>query len=159
VGSIGGAELVLILLLALLLFGPRKLPQIGRTLGRALTDLRRATTDFKTNLEREVNLEQVTDLHGQYKSAKTEVSEAVKEFRNLGIPRNLGLDEDHASKPAAKPRISEPPAAANEPAGKVAESPATETTRSPSRPAPSEPPPPDVTPTEPADDDGPARND
>jgi len=93
VGSIGGAELVLVLLLALLLFGPRRLPQIGRTVGKALTELRRATTDFKTNLEREVNLEDVTDLHGQYKSVRSEVSDAVKEFRNLGIPRDLGEND------------------------------------------------------------------
>jgi Tat protein translocase TatB subunit len=86
VGSIGGAELVLILLLALLLFGPRRLPQIGRTLGKALGDLRKATTDFKTNLEREVDLEQVKDLHGDIKSARREVSDAVSEFRDLGRP-------------------------------------------------------------------------
>jgi Tat protein translocase TatB subunit len=100
-GSIGGAELVLILLLALLLFGPRRLPQIGRTLGKALGDLRRATTDFKTNLEREVNLEEVKDLHGNYKSARREISDTVKEFRNLGIPRDLGLDDaEEPSRPA-----------------------------------------------------------
>ena len=85
-GSIGGAELVLILLLALMLFGPRRLPRIGRTLGKALGDLRKATTDFKSNLEREVDLEQVKDLHSDIKSAGREVSEAVGEFRDLGRP-------------------------------------------------------------------------
>lgn len=83
-GSIGGAELVLILLLALLLFGPRRLPQIGRSLGKVLGDLRKATTDFKSNLEREVDLEQVKDLHSDIKSAGRDVSEAVNEFRDLG---------------------------------------------------------------------------
>ena len=86
VGSIGGAELVLILVLALLLFGPRRLPQIGRTLGKALGDLRKATTDFKTNLEREVDLEQVKDLHSDIKSAGRDVSDAVSEFRDFGRP-------------------------------------------------------------------------
>jgi len=50
-GSIGGAELVFVLVLALLLFGPRQLPKIGRTIGKTLGDLRKATTDFKMNLE------------------------------------------------------------------------------------------------------------
>ena len=108
-GSIGGAELVLILLLAPLLFGPRRLPQIGRTLGKALGDLRRATTDFKTNLEREVNLEEVKDLHGNYKSARREISETVKEFRNLGIPRDPGLD-DTTEPPKPASTGAEPPA-------------------------------------------------
>ena len=116
-GSIGGAELVLILLLALLLFGPRRLPQIGRTLGKTLGDLRRATTDFKTNLEREDNLEEVKDLHGNYKSARREISDTVREFRNLGIPRDLGLDDaaepSGPATPAAKP--SQPAAEGAEP--------------------------------------------
>jgi Tat protein translocase TatB subunit len=94
VGSIGGAELVLVLLLALLLFGPRRLPQIGRTLGKALADLRKATTDFKTNLEREVDLEQVKDLHSDIKSAGRDVSEAVNEFRDLGRPPAAGAASD-----------------------------------------------------------------
>jgi len=102
VGSIGGAELVLILVLALLLFGPRRLPQIGRTLGKAVSDLRKATTDFKTNLEREVDLEQVKDLHGSIKPAGREVSEAVAEFRDLGRPAPAG---DRL--PPRKPPVSE----------------------------------------------------
>jgi sec-independent protein translocase protein TatA len=53
-GSIGGSEVILLFILALLIFGPRKLPEIGRTLGKAMADFRRATNDFKANLERAV---------------------------------------------------------------------------------------------------------
>jgi TatA/E family protein of Tat protein translocase len=56
-GSVGAPEFLLILVLALLLFGPRKLPQIGRTLGRALAEFRGATQEFKSSLEREVEVE------------------------------------------------------------------------------------------------------
>jgi len=55
-GSLGGGELLLILVLALLLFGPRRLPEIGRTIGKGLAEFRKATTDFKTSLEREVDV-------------------------------------------------------------------------------------------------------
>ena len=55
-GSIGGAEFVLILVVALLVFSPRKLPQIGKTLGKAISEFRGAAQDFRTNLEREVDL-------------------------------------------------------------------------------------------------------
>ena len=78
-GSVGGWELVLILMLALLLFGPRKLPEIGKTIGKALAELRRTTTDLKMNLEREVNLEQVKDLRGLIRSARQEVFAAAVE--------------------------------------------------------------------------------
>jgi Tat protein translocase TatB subunit len=60
-GSIGGSEVILLFILALLIFGPRKLPEIGRTLGKAMADFRRATNDFKANLEREVQLDSLKD--------------------------------------------------------------------------------------------------
>ena len=53
--SVSGLELLVILVLGLLLFGPKKLPQMGRTVGKALSEFRRATTDFRMNLEREVD--------------------------------------------------------------------------------------------------------
>ena len=53
-GSIGFPELLLILVVALLLFGPKKLPEIGRTLGRSIAELRKASNDLKRNLEEEV---------------------------------------------------------------------------------------------------------
>ena len=55
-GSLGGAELLVLLVLALLLFGPRRLPEIGRTIGRGLAEFRKATTEFKSTLEREVDV-------------------------------------------------------------------------------------------------------
>lgn len=61
VGPIGIWEMVFIGLLALLIFGPRKLPELGRTLGKALTEFRRASTELKSTIEDEVRqLEQET---------------------------------------------------------------------------------------------------
>lgn len=60
-GSIGGSEVILLFILALLIFGPRKLPEIGRTLGKAMADFRRATNDFKANLEREVQIDSLKE--------------------------------------------------------------------------------------------------
>jgi len=54
-GSIGGPELLLILVIALLVFGPKKIPELSRTIGRGVAEFRRATNDFKTTLEREVS--------------------------------------------------------------------------------------------------------
>ena len=60
-GSIGGPEVILLFIAALLLFGPRRLPEIGRTLGKTVADFRRATNDFRSNLEREVRMEELKD--------------------------------------------------------------------------------------------------
>ena len=54
-GSLGFQEIALILVLALLIFGPRKLPEIGRTLGKSLGEFKRATSELKRSIEQEVN--------------------------------------------------------------------------------------------------------
>lgn len=54
---IGTAELLVILLVALLVFGPRKLPELGRSLGRALSRLQAASDDFKRTWEAEAHAE------------------------------------------------------------------------------------------------------
>jgi len=63
-GSIGGPEVILLFIAALLLFGPRRLPEIGRTLGKTMADFRRATNDFRVNLEREVQVEEIKQAVG-----------------------------------------------------------------------------------------------
>lgn len=77
-GSIGGAELVLVLVLALLLFGPRKLPQIGRTLGRALAEFRGATHEFRRTLEREVAAEDLKQAGRDLRSAEKELASVAR---------------------------------------------------------------------------------
>lgn len=57
-GPVGWQEILLILVLALLVFGPRRLPELGRTLGRAMAEFRRATTDLKRTLNAELALEE-----------------------------------------------------------------------------------------------------
>jgi Tat protein translocase TatB subunit len=55
--SFGTSELLLILGVALIFFGPRKLPQISRQIGKSLAEFRKASDDFKRTWEREVALE------------------------------------------------------------------------------------------------------
>lgn len=52
-GSLGIPEVLFIFVIALLVFGPRRLPEIGRTLGKALGEFRRATTDLKRTFDAE----------------------------------------------------------------------------------------------------------
>ncbi len=92
--SISGPELLMILILGLLLFGPRKLPQIGRTVGKAFAEFRRATTDFKMNLEREVEASEI-------KEAVREVDKTVREVKR-SVARQLQF-EPEASGPDDDP--------------------------------------------------------
>lgn len=54
--SLGGTELLVILVVALVIFGPRKLPELSRSLGRSLADFKRASHDFKETWEREARM-------------------------------------------------------------------------------------------------------
>lgn len=69
-GAIGGIEILVILVIALVIFGPKKLPEMGRSLGKAIREFKSAGNDIKDELNRTVN-ETETD-----KRDKTPKSEA-----------------------------------------------------------------------------------
>jgi TatA/E family protein of Tat protein translocase len=63
IGTLGTPEMIFIFLLALVLFGPKELPELGRKVGRALTEFRRASAELKTTFDRELKtLEAETNL-------------------------------------------------------------------------------------------------
>jgi TatA/E family protein of Tat protein translocase len=53
-GTLGGPELFLILVIALIVFGPRKLPEIGKSLGRMMMEFKKASNEFRQTIESEV---------------------------------------------------------------------------------------------------------
>ncbi len=53
-GTVGVQEMIVIFVIALVLFGPKKLPELGRTIGKAITEFRRASNDLKATFEREM---------------------------------------------------------------------------------------------------------
>jgi sec-independent protein translocase protein TatA len=57
-GPIGMPELLIILTLALIIFGPRKLPELGRSLGRSLGEFKRASNELRNTLDEEIRLEE-----------------------------------------------------------------------------------------------------
>lgn len=73
-GPLGWPETVFIFFLALLLFGPKKLPELGRTIGKAMTEFRRASNELKATFDREMKtLEQETEIK--------ELKEAVNTYQ------------------------------------------------------------------------------
>jgi sec-independent protein translocase protein TatA len=97
-GSIGMPELILIFIVALLVFGPRKLPEIGRSIGKGLAEFKRASDDLKKTIEHEIE------------QGKSEVA-AVKDHV-AGVEKSL---RETASAPGfgaggGTPAPAEPPA-------------------------------------------------
>ena len=69
--GIGFPEMLLIMAIALLVFGPKKLPEIGKSLGRAIREFRRTSDELKERFEEEVRAE-------EFKSVKDELKKDIE---------------------------------------------------------------------------------
>jgi sec-independent protein translocase protein TatB len=64
--NLGFPEMIFIFVLALIIFGPKKMPEIGRQIGRALAEFRRASNEFKAQIETEIRQMEVETNVPQY---------------------------------------------------------------------------------------------
>jgi TatA/E family protein of Tat protein translocase len=78
-GTLGMPELILIFVVALLLFGPRKMPEIGKSIGRAMGEFRRASNEFKRTIEDEVAAEDIREVEKDLKEDLKEITRVVKD--------------------------------------------------------------------------------
>ena len=92
-GSIGMPELIIIFVIALIIFGPRKLPELGRSLGKSLAEFKRASNELKSTLEEEIRLEDQRASFEASKAANTAPAAA---------PTTTTID------PMAVPQVEEP---------------------------------------------------
>lgn len=77
-GPLGMPEIIMIFIVGLLLFGPRKMPQLGRSIGRALGEFRRASNEFKRTVEDEVAAEEIRSVEQELREIKQTGADAVK---------------------------------------------------------------------------------
>ena len=110
--SIGTPELLLIAVVALIFLGPRKLPQIAKTIGKTMAEFRNATNEFKETWQREVDLEEEAealrtgDLAEPVPREKTIMA---PESRPLGSPEIRTIDKEEFDRLAPAEAESKPP--------------------------------------------------
>jgi sec-independent protein translocase protein TatA len=75
-GSIGMPELIIIFVIALIIFGPRKLPELGRSLGKSLAEFKKASNELKSTLEEEIRLEEQRSVLDEKKAASAQSATA-----------------------------------------------------------------------------------
>ena len=89
-GSLGGPELILLAVLALILFGPRRLPGLGRSFGKTVAEFRRASQEFRNNLEQEVRLDDLKETGDALKNAAREARSVLDDVDpRPGAPRPI----------------------------------------------------------------------
>ena len=76
-GSIGMPEMLIILIIALIIFGPRKLPELGRSLGKSLAEFKKASNELKSTLEEEIRLEETRSTLEASKAAAAATATAT----------------------------------------------------------------------------------
>lgn len=80
-GSIGMPELIIIFVIALIIFGPRKLPELGRSLGKSLAEFKKASNELKNTLEEEIRIEEAKEAEVKKEpQAKSDVTSEPPTF-------------------------------------------------------------------------------
>src|SRR5438132_8397950 len=85
-GSVGMPEMLIILVIALIIFGPRKLPDLGRSLGKSLAEFKRASNELRNTLEEEVRLDE----------QKTALAAAPAAPVAAPVPEAVAMDDPHS---------------------------------------------------------------
>jgi len=90
-GSVGVPELIIIFTIALIIFGPRKLPELGKSLGKSLAEFKRASNELKNTLDEEIRLEdqRAAQRTAEPQTVHTPDAEATADH-HASVPRQNG---------------------------------------------------------------------
>ena len=105
-GPIGMSELLIIFVIALIVFGPRKLPELGRSLGKSLGEFKRASNDLRNTLEEEIHVEEQTK---RTPPPPARASATADEDPN-SLEEEIHVDTQPTREPSPPTRASAPPA-------------------------------------------------
>ena len=114
-GSLGMPELVIIFVIALIVFGPRKLPELGKSLGKSLAEFKRASNELRNSLEEEIRVEEERDRTPKPAPAPVVATAAAAPVADEAATTVYGEDDpyDRAQDEARQPVAETTPRGAN----------------------------------------------
>jgi len=99
--SLGMTELVIIMVIALIVFGPRRLPDLGRSLGKSIGEFRRASNELKSTLEEEIRMEEVKEQRAKVDAeaaSAAEVGNPTSSSQEIYPPTDVAPEEPTISR-------------------------------------------------------------
>ena len=96
-GSIGMPELIIIFVIALIIFGPRKLPELGRSLGKSLAEFKRASNELKSTLEEEIRIEEQQQRTEAPKAAAGPIAVAAADAAAPAEEASVSVRQNHGA--------------------------------------------------------------
>lgn len=112
-GPLGVPELIFLFVLALLILGPKKLPELGRSIGKGMAEFRRASNELRYTFEREMH-----NLERENQEFKKDVTEAASSIASSTSMSSSSYDyptDDYSYSYESTPSVSAPQAAENQP--------------------------------------------
>ena len=103
-GPIGIWEMVIILVIALIVFGPRKLPELGRSLGKSLGEFKRASNELRNTLDEEIRIEERRPPKEAAPKAAAPKSAPAGAPDDVAAPDATAPDATEGAKPDAPPK-------------------------------------------------------
>lgn len=102
-GSVGIPELIIIFTIALIVFGPRKLPELGKSLGKSIAEFKRASNELRNTLDEEIRAEERKNAAAQQPPAQASVPQLTDASRTFDAPVSqhelTGTDDSQGTVP------------------------------------------------------------